>query len=276
MIVDLRLALAAWMFAVPAAGVEAEPERLPIVDAHIHYSQDAWSSLPPAEAATLLHRAGITRAFVSSSSDDGTLALLAAAPDIVVPVLRPYRERGELSTWLNDPSVPDMLRGRLASGVYAGIGEFHAFGDDIELPVVSAVIDMAREYGLFLHAHSDDDAVRRIFRHDPDALVLWAHGGFEGPEVIGEMLARYDNLWADLAFRSEHATDGEVDPAWRELFLRFPDRFLLGTDTFSPERWFYVEDHATWCREWLADLPAELRRAIAHGNAERLLERVGK
>lgn len=274
MTVDLRFVFSAWLAVAPVAW--AEPDSLPIIDAHIHYSHDAWASLPPEEAVELLRRSGLRRAFVSSSSDDGTLALLAAAPDLVVPVLRPYRERGELSTWLNDESVPEMLRGRLKSGVYAGIGEFHAFGDDVELPVVSDVIDLAREYGIFLHAHSDADAIERIFRRDPDALVLWAHAGFEGPEVVSEMLERYDNLWADLAFRSEHAVDGEVDPAWRLLFEAFPDRFLLGTDTFTPERWFYVEDHASWCRDWLVDLPADLRRAIAHGNAEQLLDRVGR
>jgi hypothetical protein len=33
-------------------------------------------------------------------------------------------------------------------------------------------------------------------------------------------------------------------PAWRAAFLEFPDRFLLGTDTFTPERWHYVVEHA--------------------------------
>ncbi len=263
-----------WLLAAPVA--LAGPETLAIVDVHIHYSHDAWQSLPASEAVSMLRRSNLSKAFVSSSGDDGTLSLLAEAPDFIVPVLRPYRKRGELSTWLNDDTVPDMLRERLKSGVYAGIGEFHAFGDDVELPVVRQVIELAREHGLFLHAHSDADAVRRIFRHDPDALVLWAHAGFEGPGVIAELLARYENLWADLAFRSEHATDGAVDPAWRELFERFPDRFLLGTDTNTPERWYYVEDYAAWCRQWLRDLPEQVRQAIAHGNAERLLATVGR
>jgi predicted TIM-barrel fold metal-dependent hydrolase len=254
----------------------ADPDRLPLVDAHIHYSQDAWQMIPAEKAVAILRRAGVSRAFVSSSNDDGTLKLLAEAPDLIVPVLRPYRRRGELTTWMNDETVVDMLRERLKNKVYAGIGEFHAFGDDIDLPVVREVIALARQHRLFLHAHSDTDAVHRIFRQYPGAVVLWAHGGFEGPEQISEMLAQYPNLWADLAFRSEHAIDGEVDSAWREMFERFPDRFLLGTDTFTPERWFYVEDHASWSRQWLADLPIALRDAIAHDNAENLLRKVGR
>lgn len=264
------------LFLALGAVAAANDDAPGLVDAHIHYSHDAWKGLPPAEAVALLRRAGLRRAFVSSSSDDGTLALLGNAPDLIVPVLRPYRNRGELSTWLTDDSVPPMLRERLKSGVYAGIGEFHAFGDDVELPVMREVIALAREHNLFLHAHSDAEAVDRIFAQDPDALVLWAHAGFEGPERIAEMLGRHDNLWADLAFRSEHAPDGELAEDWQALFRQFPDRFMLGTDTFTPERWFYVEDHAKWCRDWLDGLPQALRDAIAYGNAEQLLTRVGK
>ncbi len=62
---------------------------LPLIDAHVHYSHDAWDGLPPQEAAAVLRRAGLKKVFVSSSSDDGTQKLRAAAPDLIVPVLRP-------------------------------------------------------------------------------------------------------------------------------------------------------------------------------------------
>ncbi len=74
----------------------AAAAQLPIFDAHVHYSHDAWDTLPPAEAIAILRKAGVQRALVSSSGDDGTQRLVAAAPDLVVPSLRPYRTRGEL------------------------------------------------------------------------------------------------------------------------------------------------------------------------------------
>ena len=86
-----------------AAGAQVAP--LPIFDAHLHYSHDAWDRLPPAEAAALLRKAGLKHAMVSSSSDEGTQKLYAAAPDLVLPVLRPYRTRGEIGTWVHDTSV---------------------------------------------------------------------------------------------------------------------------------------------------------------------------
>jgi hypothetical protein len=39
---------------------------LPIFDAHLHYSHDAWEQVPPEVAIDLLRRAGLRRALVSS------------------------------------------------------------------------------------------------------------------------------------------------------------------------------------------------------------------
>jgi hypothetical protein len=52
--------------------------------------------------------------------------------------------------------------------------------------------------------------------------------------------------------------------------MEFPDRFLLGTDTYTPERWYYVPEHAAWARGWLADLPSEIAERIAWRNGEAL------
>ena len=249
---------------------------LQLVDAHIHYSHDAWEGIAPAEAVKMLRSAGLRRAFVSSSSDEGTQKLYKIAPDLIVPVLRPYRKRGELSSWMHDESVMAMLSERLASNYYAGIGEFHADGEQIDLPVLQHVIALARRYQVFLHAHVDVDAVHRIFVTDPNALVIWAHAGFESPEVIAEMMERYPGLWADLSFREEFVFQGDVEDEWRVLFERFPTRFLLGTDTYTPQRWFYVAENADWARGWLPSLPADIADNIAYLNAEALLARVRK
>ena len=249
---------------------------LQLVDAHIHYSHDAWEGITPAEAVKMLRGAGLRRAFVSSSSDEGTQKLYKIAPDLIVPVLRPYRKRGELSSWMHDESVMAMLSERLDKNHYAGIGEFHADGEQIDLPVLQHVIALARRYQIFLHAHVDVEAVHRIFVTDPDALVIWAHAGFESPEVIAVMMERYPNLWADLSFREEFVFQGDVEDEWRVLFERFPTRFLLGTDTYTPQRWFYVAENTDWARGWLPSLPEEIAHNIAWRNAEALLARVRK
>ena len=106
-----------------------------LIDAHIHYSHDAWTVLSPERAVELLRQAGLKQAFVSSSSDEGTQKLYRLAPDLVVPVLRPYRKRGELSSWMHDETVMTMQSEQLETNYYAGIGEFHADGEQIDLPV---------------------------------------------------------------------------------------------------------------------------------------------
>ena len=265
-----RRFLWAWSAVLAVPPLQAAEPPLPIFDTHLHYSHDAWERLPPAAAVALLRQAGLKAAVVSSSSDEGTQKLYAAAPDLVLPALRPYRTRGEIGSWMHDSSVVPYLEQRLATYRYVAIGEYHIYGADADGPVMRQVVQLARQHGLLLHSHSDADAIARQFQQDPNARILWAHAGFDRPERVRELLRQHKNLWCDLAFRSDHASGGQVDPAWREAFLEFPDRFLVGTDTFTPERWYYVGEHARWSREWLASLPPAVAEQIAWKNGERL------
>ncbi|MFT5508551.1 MAG: hypothetical protein ACI89J_001627 [Hyphomicrobiaceae bacterium] len=249
----------------------AKAEKLPIFDAHVHYSHDAVEMIPPKDIVALLRKAGVRRALVSSSDDNGTQRLYEQAPDIIVPALRPYRRRGEISTWMHDPTVIDYVEKNLAKNKYYALGEFHAYGADIETPVLQKLIGLAKKHNLLLHAHSDVDAVERIFKTYPGARVLWAHSGFDRPDAVSTLLAKHKRLWADLAFRSDHANGNVVDPEWRKVFEAHPDRFMVGTDTFAPERWYYVGEHATFSRNWLGSLPSALAKKIAYQNAEAML-----
>ena len=61
---------------------------------------------------------------------------------------------------------------------------------------------------------------------------------------------------------------GSMAPFQKE----FPDRFMVGTDTYTPDRWSVVNDHAAWTRAWLVDLPDEVARKIAFENAKNLAD----
>ena len=254
-----------WLLPLAAGAAD-----VPIFDAHVHYSHDAWANLPPADAIAILRKAGLRRALVSSSGDEGTQRLVDAAPALVIPSLRPYRSRSDVSSWARDETVIAFLEERLRRNRYAAMGEFHLYGADADLPVPTRMIALAREHKLVLHAHSDADAIGRIYRQDPAARILWAHSGFERPEAVRDMLRKHKDLWCDLAFRTEHGGGGKVPAEWRAVFTEFPDRFLVGTDTFTPERWHYIVEHAGWSRAWLADLPPALAERIAWRNGEAL------
>lgn len=248
------------------APIARAADPLPIFDAHVHYSQEAWERMPPKEAIALLRKAGVTRALVSSTNDDGNQKLFAEAPDLILPSLRTYRTRSDMGTWFRDEGVATYLQERLKKYRYAAIGEFHVYGADVDAPVARLVVQLAKQYKLFLHAHTDVDGVERIFRQDPAARVLWAHSGFERPEKVREMLRKHKSLWSDLAFRNDHAASGKLDADWRAAFMEFPDRFMVGTDTYTAERWHYVVEHANWSRGWMTDLPRDVAERIAYKN----------
>jgi hypothetical protein len=259
----------ALLWLVLEAPVEAAD--LEIVDTHIHYSENSWQDYTPDAVVQLMDRAGIVRAFVSSTPDDGTLRLHARAPDRVVPVLRPYRQVGELVSWHHDPTVVPYLEQRLARPIYRGIGEFHLTGADAAAPAVRRVAELAAERGLFLHCHCDERAAEILVGLVPGVRVLWAHAGMSaGPAEVGRLLDAWPALSVELALRSDVAPGGRLDPAWRALFLRHPDRFMVGTDTWVPSRFGALVATQAETRAWLAELPPDVARRLASENADRL------
>jgi predicted TIM-barrel fold metal-dependent hydrolase len=248
-----------------------EAQELPIVDAHIHYSQPDWSVMTPAQALAILDRAGVQRALVSSTPDDGTLKLYEAAPQRIVPFLRPYRKREDMASWHSDPAVQAYLEERLTRGIYKGIGEFHLAAAHVEAPVVKRCAELAAQQQLFLHAHVDDVTVEKLLRLYPQVRILWAHAGMSAAATtVGQLLERFPHLWVELSLRADVAPDGTLDPAWRAVFLQHPDRFMVGTDTWITSRWEDLVAVAQRTRGWLSQLPAEVAARLASRNAERL------
>jgi hypothetical protein len=43
---------------------------------------------------------------------------------------------------------------------------------------------------------------------------------------------------------------------------------MVGTDSYTPERWYYIPGHAEWSRRWLDDLPRDVAERIAWKNGE--------
>jgi len=249
----------------------AAESALKIFDGHIHYSIDVWDRLPPQRALALLTEAGITRALVSASPGEGAERLYRAAPERVVPFLRPYAKREHRYTWFKDATIIDYVKDQLARIPYRGIGEFHVFGEDARMPVVVEVVRLARERELALHAHTDVVGMQVLLSQAPDIPVIWAHGGFDVPEsTLRALLAKHKYLYIELSFREGLTEDGQVTPVWRQLMTDFQTRFMVGMDTYTPLRWVELPSLAAETRDWLEQLPEEVARAIAYGNAARL------
>ena len=261
------LVIALLIGATPAAA------QLPIFDAHIHYSRPDWSTYTPERALSMLAQAGVRRAIVSSTPDDGTLMLYDRAPAGIVPFLRPYRSRDDMGSWTRDPAVAAYVEDRLnRRNVYRGIGESHFGAEDVEAPTLRRIAELAKARDLFLQCHIDETTVEKLLMTYPGVKILWAHAGMSStPATVGRLLDRNPMLWVELALRTDVAApDGTLDPEWRALFVRRPDRFMVGTDTWVTSRWEAVRPATDAVQRWLSQLPREVAEQIAYKNGDRL------
>jgi hypothetical protein len=249
-------------------------EPIEIFDAHLHYNWEPTPYYQPDEVLALLKRHRVTGILATSRPNKGTHVLMDAKPVglQIVPFIRPYRVRPDIQTWFKDPVIFELVQEEFKRGYYRGIGEFHLTGQAADTDVVKKTVDFAVAHGLYLHAHADDEAVEILMRHNPRSRIIWAHTGFGlSTDRVAEMLAKYPKLWGELSYRSGIIdSGGALTPEWRALFERFPDRFLLGSDTWVNERWASYGEIMAGYRAWLAQLPPATAAKIAHGNAREL------
>jgi hypothetical protein len=262
-------ALATWPLSAQAQ------QRIEIFDAHLHYNQEPKPFYSLDQVRDVFRRNGITGIVATSRPNKGTHELVDAKwPELkVVPFIRPYRVRSDIQTWFNDPTIFELIKEEYARGYYRGIGEFHIYGKSAQSDWVKKMVDFAVERNLYLHAHCDEEALLILFRHNPKAKIIWAHTGFSvAPARVAELLDEHkDALWGELSYRGGiTGGDGKLTSDWRNLFARYSDRFLLGSDTWINERWFGYDTIVTEYRGWLAQLPSDQAQRIASGNALRL------
>lgn len=263
--------LACCLLALAAPLRAAEP--LPLFDAHLHYNWEPAPHLPLETVLGLFRSHRVTGILATSRPNDGTRALVAARPrDVwVVPFIRPYRERPDINTWMSDATIQTLIEEEYRRGGYQGIGEFHLTGQAAATPLVKRTVDFAVARGLYLHAHADEEALEILFGHNPQARIIWAHTGFStAPEQVEAYLKRYPALWCELSYRYGITAAGRLTPEWRRLFETYPDRFLIGSDTWTDERWDNYGTIIAGYRQWLDQLPRAVAEQIAFRNAERL------
>jgi hypothetical protein len=271
-IVARAIAAAAIVVATPLT-VGAQ-QTLKIFDAHLHYNQEPNPYYPLDRVLDVFRRNNVAGILANSRPNKGTHQLVdAKAPGLwVVPFIRPYRTRDDVQNWSTDPAIYDLIEDEYKRGYFRGVGEFHIYGNAAQGPLVKKVVDFAVERNLYLLAHCDEAALLILLAHNRSAKIIWAHTGFSTPtERVRELLETYPDLMGELSYRGGVTeSGGRLAAEWRELFARHSDRFLLGSDTWINERWFGYDTIMQTYRGWLAQLPQEQARRIAHGNAERL------
>jgi hypothetical protein len=266
-----RVAILSAIVLLAATGRPHAAEPIEIFDAHLHYNWEPKPYYQLDEVLALFKKHRVTGILATSRPNTGTHALVDAKADglQVVPFIRPYRVRADIQSWFSDPVIFDLVRDEFKRGYYRGVGEFHLSGKSAENEWVKKTVDFAVANNLYLHAHADEEAVEILMRHNPRAQIIWAHTGFGlANERVSAMLSKYPKLWGELSYRSGIVDGaGKLTAEWRSLFERYPDRFLLGSDTWVPERWAAYGEIMTGYRAWLEQLPPDVAKQIAHGNA---------
>lgn len=282
-----------------AAPLHAQGYSGPLFDAHMHYNQEAWNGTsgphPPADVLARFARNGVQAVIANSRPNDGTKtlaqaltqsqdpALRAAARGLsVVPFIRLYRNRADYDNWFRDESIYQMVQAEFARGTaagpYRGIGEFHLYDSaNANGAVAVKLIKFAAQNQLAVLAHVDDAAIDLLMAHAPQQgrtlRLIWAHSGIGGVPVerVDALLARYPLLMGELSYRPGlTCADGRLCPEWRALLLKYPDRFLIGSDTWINQRWESYDALMQDYRLWLDGLPVAVARQIAWDNGASL------
>lgn len=131
--------------------------------------------------------------------------------------------------------------------------------------------------GLFMTKFED------MLRQNPGHPFVLIHMGQLKAKDVSRLIAAHGNIHFITAHTNPVTVSLSEEPwvdqfdgdslaaEWKELYLRHPDRFILGFDNVWARHWkeLYVDQVALW-RKALGELPDTVAHAVAHGNAERL------
>lgn len=270
----------------------------PLLDAHLHYNTEAWDGQtgphPPADVLARMQRNGVRAIVANSRPNDGTV-LLATSPMArqagvaVVPFIRLYRNRADYDSWFKDESIYAMVQAEFAKGTpgggaFKGIGEFHLYDSaNANGPVAKKLMAFAEEKHLAVLAHVDDVAIDLLMANTPSKgqklKLIWAHTGIGGAPIarVDALLTKYPLLMGELSYRpgltcADANGPERLCPEWRALLLKYPTRFLIGSDTWINQRWQAYDSTMHGYRAWLGDLPLDVARNIAWSNGARLFD----
>jgi predicted TIM-barrel fold metal-dependent hydrolase len=278
-----RLLLAAAVTVWATGAASAADYSGPLIDAHSH--------VPSARAidayVDAMKRHGVRRVVllgVGGVQKDDAAWIVAAA--------RKYPDRVVQALPVPDPTAPDAaarLEAALARGKAAALGEIHVrqisrkIDRDPSAPAFLKVLEVAAAHGLpvVIHDELDDAATANLARAltaRPTAVIVLAHAGEATPARLEPLLARHPNLIVDLSgmhFQRKPALaseTGSLDPAWKALIEKMPDRFLMGIDVWAPRLFepAMLDRLMKWTRRILGELSPAVAEQVAYRNAARL------
>ncbi len=277
----------------PATGPSERVAAVPVADAHLHYKWNQAEVTSPEEAVQALKDNNVRLAIVTGTPAERALELQALAPDIVVPIYGVYRRGGDWYGWQGRDALVEEVRAALASGRYHGIGELHLIGGFAarwnRSDVLKGLLDAAAEFDVPVLVHTEfsrAEPTLSICKARPENRLVLAHAGAAlPPDEAERVLQACPNVWMDLSARDPWRflrfpisdEDGRLLPAWEALVLRWPERFVIGSDAVWPvdrldawdradTGWEHIGEFLDFHRRWASFLPADVQRKVLLDN----------
>ena len=191
----------------------------------------------------------------------------------------------------------------MRSGKYKGFGEIGLYHMETvkranltikaDHPWMLKLADIAAKYDvpIDIHMEATDEslsALERLLDYNRRTKIVWAHAGWSElghgtADVWERLMMRHPNLYGSIKHRTPTRRapspkvnicdrSGEIEAEWLRLFERFPDRFMIGSDS-GPG--LFVKGgndfrHLKHMQAFLHRLPKHLLGPIARDNAIRV------
>ena len=282
----VRCALAGIVIGLGLAGTPAWSADYngPLIDAHSHLPSS--TAIDTYVAAMKRHNVlKVVLLGVGSAQKDDTAWLTAAS--------RKYPDRVIAGLPLPDPTsdnVASQLELQLDRGKPRVIGEIimrqvgrRLIDRDPNAAAFGGILDTAAKFAvpIVIHYELTDQAEtaldRTLAAHRKSTIVL-AHGGEGPPGRLDRLLLRNPNLLIDLSGMHFQRTPalasetGPMDPGWKALIEKMPDRFMIGVDAAAPRLFepAMLDRLFAWTRRILGELKPDVAARVAHRNAVKL------
>jgi predicted TIM-barrel fold metal-dependent hydrolase len=272
----------AWcLAAAPVAG--AADYTGPLIDAHSHVPNgraiDAYAA-----AAKRNNVSKVVLLGVGGVQKDDAAWITAAAqkhPELVI-----------VTVPVPDPMASDAaerLDAALLRTSGRALGEVHIrqLSRKIDRDPASAgflkILEVAAKHKVpvVIHDELDERATDRLERalaSQRQATIVLAHAGESAPPRLAALLGRHPNLVVDLSGmhfqrRPSLATEtGPLDPDWKALIERMPDRFVIGIDVWAARLFepAMLDRLMKWTRRILGELRPDVAERVASTNAAAL------
>jgi predicted TIM-barrel fold metal-dependent hydrolase len=130
---------------------------------------------------------------------------------------------------------------------------------------------------------SNITAFERLLAHNRNAVIVWAHAGWDNTggrtvSLIRSLVEKHPNLYMSVKVDRQSLSEnrpvaaGKIRPEWIDLVRSFPSRFMIGADEHFgvSEQTSRGVGRAKAARLFLDQLPEDLALKVGYENALRI------